>query len=78
MPWTLRSAVTSTRRPRCLRALAARGVLEIVEDGRGGTCRAVYTVKFEEAVFVCCMCSRKRAGRVLQHPNRTWTLSANA
>ncbi len=28
------------------------GVLEVVEDDAGGTYRAVYTVKFVEAVFV--------------------------
>jgi phage-related protein len=28
------------------------GVLEIVEDHRGDTCRAVYTVKFENAAYV--------------------------
>ncbi|MDO8705669.1 MAG: type II toxin-antitoxin system RelE/ParE family toxin [Sulfuricaulis sp.] len=35
-----------------LKGFSGAGVLEIVEDGRGGTYRAVYTVKFEEAVFV--------------------------
>jgi phage-related protein len=28
------------------------GVLEVVEDYRGGTYRAVYTVKFAEAIYV--------------------------
>ena len=28
------------------------GVLEIVEDYRGDTCRAVYTVRFEKAAYV--------------------------
>jgi phage-related protein len=28
------------------------GVFELVEDGRAGTWRAVYTVRFEKAVFV--------------------------
>lgn len=35
-----------------LHGFGCAGVLEIVEDDAGGTCRAVYTVKFEEAVFV--------------------------
>lgn len=52
MPWTLRSAVTSTMRPRCSRALAARVSWRSSREGRGGTYRAVYTVKFKEAVFV--------------------------
>lgn len=28
------------------------GVLELVEDGRGGTWRVAYTVRFEKAVYV--------------------------
>ena len=35
-----------------LKGFGGGGVLEIVEDGRGGTYRSVYTIKFKEAVFV--------------------------
>lgn len=35
-----------------LKGFGGAGVLEIVEDDQGGTYRAVYTVKFKEAVFV--------------------------
>lgn len=35
-----------------LKGFAGAGVLEIIEDDQGGTYRAVYTVKFSEAVFV--------------------------
>ncbi len=35
-----------------LKGFGGGGVLEVVEDDVGGTYRAVYTVKFEEAVFV--------------------------
>ena len=35
-----------------LKGFGGAGVLEIVDDDQGGTYRAVYTVKFEEAVFV--------------------------
>lgn len=35
-----------------LRGFGGTGVLEIVEDDRGGTYRAVYTIKFKEAIFV--------------------------
>jgi phage-related protein len=35
-----------------LRGFGSAGVLEIVEDDQDGTYRAVYTVKFKEAVFV--------------------------
>jgi phage-related protein len=38
-------------------------VLEVVEDDIGGTYRAVYTVKFEEAVFVLhCFQKKSRSG----------------
>lgn len=30
----------------------AAGVLEVVEDHAGDTCRAIYTVRFERAVYV--------------------------
>ena len=35
-----------------LKGFGGAGVLEIVEDDRGGTYRAVYTVKFDAAVYV--------------------------
>lgn len=35
-----------------LKGFGGAGVLEVVEDDMGGTYRAVYTVKFDEAVFV--------------------------
>ncbi|MHB1668835.1 type II toxin-antitoxin system RelE/ParE family toxin [Thiomonas sp.] len=35
-----------------LKGFGGAGVLEVVEDDAGGTYRAVYTVKFKEAVFV--------------------------
>lgn len=35
-----------------LKGFGSAGVLEIVEDDRGGTYRAVYTVKFKGVVFV--------------------------
>jgi phage-related protein len=35
-----------------LRGFGGAGVLEVVENDEAGTYRAVYTVKFEEAVFV--------------------------
>jgi phage-related protein len=37
---------------KALRGFGGRGVLEIIADDTGGTYRAVYTVKFEEAVYV--------------------------
>jgi phage-related protein len=35
-----------------LQGFGSAGVLEVVEDWRGGTYRAVYTVRFRAAVFV--------------------------
>ena len=35
-----------------LKGFGGAGVLEVVEDDAGGTYRAVYTVRFREAVFV--------------------------
>ena len=35
-----------------LKGFGGAGVLEVVEDDASGTYRAVYTVKFDEAVFV--------------------------
>ncbi len=35
-----------------LKGFGGAGVLEIVENDQGGTYRAVYTVKFERAIFV--------------------------
>ena len=35
-----------------LKGFGGAGVIEIIENDAGGTYRAVYTVKFEEAVYV--------------------------
>ena len=35
-----------------LKGLGTPGVLELIEDGKGGTYRAVYTVRFREVVYV--------------------------
>lgn len=43
------------------------GVLEVVEYDRSGTYRAVYTVKFEEAVFVL-HCFQKKSKRGIATP----------
>ncbi len=45
-----------------LRGFGGAGVLEVVEDDAGGTYRAVYTVKFVEAVFVL-HCFQKKSKR---------------
>jgi phage-related protein len=46
-----------------LKGFGGAGVLEVVEDEIGGTYRAVYTVKFEEAVFVLhCFQKKSKSG----------------
>lgn len=50
-----------------LRGFGSAGVLEVVEDDEGGTYRAVYTVKFAEAVFVL-HCFQKKSKRGIATP----------
>ena len=45
-----------------LKGFGGAGVLEVLEDDAGGTYRAVYTVKFDEAVFVL-HCFQKKSKR---------------
>jgi phage-related protein len=46
-----------------LKGFRGAGVIEIVEDDSHGTYRAVYTVKFEHAVFVLhCFQKKSKAG----------------
>ena len=48
---------------RVLKGFGSAGVLEVVEDDAGGTYRAVYTVKFTEAVFVLhCFQKKSKSG----------------
>ncbi|HNQ56237.1 MAG: type II toxin-antitoxin system RelE/ParE family toxin [Rhodocyclaceae bacterium] len=50
-----------------LKGFGGAGVLEVVEDDAGGTYRAIYTVKFEEAVFVL-HCFQKKSRRGIATP----------
>jgi len=52
-----------------LKGFGGAGVLEIVEDDAGGTYRAVYTVKFKEAVFVL-HCFQKKSKRGIATPKK--------
>lgn len=52
---------------KALKGFGGAGVLEVVEDDVGGTYRAVYTVKFEEAVFVL-HCFQKKSKRGIATP----------
>lgn len=51
-----------------LKGFGGAGVLEVVEDYIGDTYRAVYTVKFGEAVYVL-HAFQKNRHQVLQHQN---------
>jgi len=50
-----------------LKGFGGAGVLEVVEDDAGGTYRAVYTVKFAEAVFVL-HCFQKKSKSAITTP----------
>lgn len=50
-----------------LKGFGGEGVLEVVENDVGGTYRAVYTVKFEEAVFVL-HCFQKKSKQGIATP----------
>ena len=50
-----------------MKGFAGAGVLEVVVDDIGGTYRAVYTVKFAEAVFVL-HCFQKKSKRGIATP----------
>jgi len=52
---------------KALEWIGSAGVLEVVEDDAGGTYRAVYTVKFAEAVFVL-HCFQKKSKRGIATP----------
>ena len=50
-----------------LKGFGGAGVLEVIDDDAGGTYRAVYTVKFEEAVFVL-HCFQKKSKQGIATP----------
>lgn len=50
-----------------LKGFGGAGVLEVVEDDAGGTYRAVYTVRYAEAVFVL-HCFQKKSKRGIATP----------
>jgi phage-related protein len=52
-----------------LKGFGGAGVLEVVEDDTAGTYRAVYTVKFKEAVFVL-HCFQKKSKSGISTPKK--------
>jgi phage-related protein len=69
LPCHWRKLVIGTTQPRCSKASVVPGVLEVVEDDVGGTYRAVYTVKFAQAVFVL-HCFQKKSKRGIPTPKK--------
>ena len=63
--YALRFAQSGERHPaaKALKGFGGAGVLEVVENDAGGTYRAVYAVRFEEAVFVLhCFQKKSKSG----------------
>jgi phage-related protein len=56
------------KQTKALKGFGSAGVLEIVEDAGNATFRAVYTVGFENAVYVAFRKNQRKASR---HRNRT-------
>ena len=52
-----------------LKGFSSAGVVEIVEDWRGNTYRAVYTVRFAGAIYVL-HCFEKKSKRGIETPKR--------
>jgi phage-related protein len=56
-----------------LQGFGSAGVLEVVEDFRGNTFRAVYTVRFgSKRECSCCMYFRRRLNPASLRRSRTW------
>ena len=56
-----------------LKGFGSAGVIEIVEDWRGDAYRAVYTVRFAQAVYVL-HCFQKKAKRGIATPKKEMDL----
>lgn len=56
-----------------LKGFGSAGVLEVVEDWRGDTYRAVYTVRFADVIYVL-HCFQKKSKRGVQTPKREMDL----
>jgi len=50
-----------------LKGFGSAGVLEVIENGEGNTWRAVYTVRFQHAVYVL-HCFQKKSARGVATP----------
>jgi phage-related protein len=70
---TWRNRVESTHRPNHSRGFGSAGVLEVVEDDDGNTYRAVYTVRFSNAVYVL-HCFQKKSHKGIATPKQDLNL----
>ncbi|MBM3547760.1 MAG: hypothetical protein FJX54_12475 [Alphaproteobacteria bacterium] len=75
MGYALYVAQSGGRHPSAkpLRSFAGAGVIEIVEDHAGDTFRAVYTVRFSDAVYVL-HAFQKKSTRGIATPKREMDL----
>jgi phage-related protein len=55
------------KKAKSLKGFGSAGILEVVEDCRGGTFRAVYTVKFGEVIYVL-HCFQKKSTHGIATP----------
>jgi phage-related protein len=69
--YALYRAQQGTKHPlaKPLKGFGSAGVLEVVENDRGGTYRAVYTVRFSRAVYVL-HCFQKKSPSGLATPQQ--------
>ena len=58
---------------RPLKGFGSAGVLEVLEDDDGSTYRAVYTVRFDNAVYVL-HCFQKKSHKGVETPRREMDL----
>ncbi|MDR2881481.1 MAG: type II toxin-antitoxin system RelE/ParE family toxin [Azoarcus sp.] len=59
-----------------LKGFGDAGVVEVIENDEGGTYRAVYTVRYEEAVFVL-HCFQKKSRRGTETPKEDMDIIRN-
>lgn len=69
--YALHLAQTGLKHPQAkvLKGFGSAGVLEVVEDDDGSTYRAVYTVRFKNAVYVL-HCFQKKSHKGIETPKR--------
>jgi phage-related protein len=73
--YALSLAQSGLRHPstKILRGFGGSGVIEVIETDEGGTYRAIYTVKFEAAVFVL-HCFQKKSKKGIATPKEDMDL----